>query len=338
MNEKTKFRLLSRDEFRTKVFARDKNLCVHCGLPAVDAHHILERKLFHDGGYYLENGASLCADCHLLAESTDLSCQEIRAKIGIKSFPLPVHFTEGLDYDKWGNQILPSGDRIKGELFFDVNVQRVLSKNVSFSKYMKYPRTPHLPWSPGMTEDDRVAKFEFVNGSNVVVTEKMDGQNFTMYSDFCHARSVQGSSHPSQSVIRALHASIQNEIPDGWRICGESLYAKHSIGYENLKSFFLVFSIWDDSGFCLSWDQTLEWCELLGLSTVPVLYCGPWDESKIRSIRIDTNQQEGYVVRYASGFRYTEFSQNVAKWVRPNHVQTDKHWSKSQVIPNKLLR
>ena len=27
---------------------------------------------------------------------------------------------------------------------------------------------------------------------------------------------------------------------------------------------------------------------------------------------------------------------NVAKWVRPNHVQTDEHWMWKDVVPNKL--
>ena len=43
--------LLTRDEFREGVFARDHNNCVICGEPAADAHHIVERRLFSDGGY-----------------------------------------------------------------------------------------------------------------------------------------------------------------------------------------------------------------------------------------------------------------------------------------------
>jgi len=59
--------LLSRTEFREGVFERDKLKCVICGAPAVDAHHIIERRLFPDGGYYLDNGSSLCGDCHMKA-------------------------------------------------------------------------------------------------------------------------------------------------------------------------------------------------------------------------------------------------------------------------------
>ena len=52
--------LLSRDDFRELTFQRDGHRCVLCGAPAQDAHHIIERRLFPDGGYYLGNGASVC--------------------------------------------------------------------------------------------------------------------------------------------------------------------------------------------------------------------------------------------------------------------------------------
>lgn len=52
-------KLLSRDEFRESVFARDRYKCIFCGKQAeetpegkLDAHHIIERRLWSDGGYY----------------------------------------------------------------------------------------------------------------------------------------------------------------------------------------------------------------------------------------------------------------------------------------------
>jgi 5-methylcytosine-specific restriction endonuclease McrA len=38
--------LMTRNEFRQAVFERDNYRCVICGDPAVDAHHIIERRLF----------------------------------------------------------------------------------------------------------------------------------------------------------------------------------------------------------------------------------------------------------------------------------------------------
>jgi 5-methylcytosine-specific restriction endonuclease McrA len=79
-----------RADFRTAVFARDHHRCVMCGAPAVDAHHITDRTEMPGGGYVKENGISLCADCHLLAEphhSTGTSAagyspEELYRKIG----------------------------------------------------------------------------------------------------------------------------------------------------------------------------------------------------------------------------------------------------------------
>ena len=41
--------LLSRGDFRRHVFDRDNGKCVICRRPAVDAHHIMDRKLWFDG-------------------------------------------------------------------------------------------------------------------------------------------------------------------------------------------------------------------------------------------------------------------------------------------------
>ena len=50
--------------------------------------------------------------------------------------------------------------------------------------WTKYPRTPHLPWSPGASDDDvRVADTAMSEGREVVVTEKLDGENTTLYAD-----------------------------------------------------------------------------------------------------------------------------------------------------------
>ena len=203
--------------------------------------------------------------------------------------------------------------------------------------YYKYPRTPHLPWSPGATSDDvwSVAEFE---GQSIVVTEKMDGENTTMYRDHIHARSIDSRHHESRSWVKAMHQRIAHMIPEGWRICGENCFAKHSIGYNDLPSYFMVFSIWDEHNTCLSWDDMLEWSQLLELDVVSTLYEGPWDEAGIRNLSsaLDLEKQEGYVVRTRGGFAYEAFSLHLAKWVRANHVTSDKHWMHQQVVPNGL--
>lgn len=201
----------------------------------------------------------------------------------------------------------------------------------------KYPRTRHLPWSPGASGDDLIADDlgAFV-GQRVIVSEKMDGENTTLYRDHSHARSLDGRHHPSRDWLKALHGRIAHEIPEGWRVCGENLYARHSIVYQALPSYFMMFSVWDADNRCLDWDSTVEWADLLGLETVPVLHDGEFDPDWLRALDLDLERCEGYVVRLASSFAYAEFGTSVAKWVRANHVQTDQHWMHAEVVPNGL--
>ncbi|RKZ10845.1 hypothetical protein DRQ25_01685 [Candidatus Fermentibacteria bacterium] len=120
--------LLTRTQFRESVFERDHNTCVGCEDIAADAHHIIERRLFHNGGYYLNNGAALCHNCHLEAEMTMLSCDVLRARARIEHVILPEGFDRNTNYDKWGNIILLTGRRVKGPLFDDRSVQKILQR------------------------------------------------------------------------------------------------------------------------------------------------------------------------------------------------------------------
>jgi hypothetical protein len=336
--------LLGRDEFRAACLRRDKYQCVVCHeKDNLAVHHVLERRLFSDGSYYIDNGVSLCEQHHLEAEMTTLSCEELRKLVGIKEAVLPEHFTSDSEYDKWGNPVLNNGMRLRGELFFEEPVQKMLTQgNVLslFTQYVKYPRTYHLPWSPGLINDDRMlqscAAFE---GQEVVITVKMDGENTTMYPDYLHARSLEYHAHPSRNKIKQLHATIARDIPDNYRLCGENVFAKHSIQYANLDSHFYLFSVWNEKNYCLSWDETKEWAQLLELSTVPELYRGKWDEELIKKLYTPTfqdNECEGYVVRLVESFYYADFNKKAAKYVRARHVSTDRHWMQNEVVANTL--
>lgn len=337
---KKPFNLLSRDQFRDTVFQRDKHQCIVCKNPAQDAHHIIERKLWNNGGYYLENGASLCELCHLQAEDTTISCNQLREAAGIIKFPVPHHLYPDQEIDKWGNFILNNGMRLPGEMFHEPQVQKVLAPMMHlFTSRIKYPRTPHLPWSPGLNDQEcELTSFdEFEKADQVIVSIKMDGENTTMYSDYIHARSTECNPHLSRNWVKALHGSIAHNIPAGWRLCGENLYAKHSIKYNNLESYFQVFSVWNDKNQSLSWEETKEWCALLDLKTVPIIYQGKWDRKLIENLDLTPYQPiEGYVVRVAREFHYKEFRNCMAKWVRKNHIQTDEHWKNQEIEPNGL--
>lgn len=339
---------LSRDQFRAAVKLRDNYCCVICGKKEsnecnIDAHHILERRLWANGGYIINNGVSLCHDHHILAEQTILSCNELREAAGITTIVLPEHLYNDADftYDKWGNIIISNGVRLKGELFFDQSVQKILTEGGvmdMFLEHIKYPRTMHCPWSNPSKDDRVIHDISRFDGTEVLVTEKMDGENTTVYSDYIHARSLSGINGEDHSYVKTLQARIGHDIPKGWRICGENMAAQHSIKYDNLETYFYVFSIWNERNNCLSWDETLEWVELLNLRTVPILYRGIYDEKIIQSLWNESmrDYREGYVVRITDSFSYADFRKVLMKFVRPSHVNTDTHWRHRQFCPNKL--
>ena len=215
----------------------------------------------------------------------------------------------------------------------------------------KYPRTMNFPWSGSNSSDDvwwdDCSLFE---GKEVVVTEKMDGECTTIYPDgHVHARSVDSKHHPSRSHVKALAAQIAYKMGENIRLCGENVYAFHSIFYTELPSYFLAYGAYQGNT-CLSWRETELLCLAFEVPTVPIIYKGIWDEDKIRNLWEGKGayptfsspsgppcEAEGYVVRVTEEFPYDEFRSHCAKYVRPNHVTTSSHWLEGPVVPNLLV-
>lgn len=197
----------------------------------------------------------------------------------------------------------------------------------------------HVPWSPGATDDDKIAQdLSAWEGRDIVITEKMDGENTTMYVDHIHARSLDSKNHESRNFVKGIWGEIRHSIPEGWRVCGENLYARHSIAYNGLESYFMVFSIWNEKNVCLTWDETLEYAILLGITPVRELFRGKFNLKFVKEFhtKLNLERQEGFVIRSAGSFPYEEFTENVVKWVRKGHVQTEQHWMFEKIIPNTL--
>ena len=185
-----------------------------------------------------------------------------------------------------------------------------------------------------MASNDKVIEsLEGFLGKQVIVTEKMDGESTSIYHDGLHARSLDSGFHPSRTRVKALQAEFAGVIPVGWRIVGENLQGEHSITYDALPTYFLVFAIFNDTNTALSWNSTVSFCKKNGLELVPVLYEGIWDEKAIKECWSGVSrfgkEQEGYVVRVADKIAFDDWGALVAKYVRENHVQPDAtHWSK----------
>lgn len=212
----------------------------------------------------------------------------------------------------------------------------------------KYNRTYHLPWSPGATNDDKIAtSVSSILNTPIVITEKMDGSNTSLESDGCFARTHAGPpTHASFDLLKALHASIKYQISNSTQLFGEWCYAKHSIEYSELPGYFLLFNVRDTQyGVWDSWEYVEHWANEIDVPTVPVLYEGIINsESQLKnlvdSLMIQPSAcggiREGIVVRVARSFSDDDFSNCVMKCVRANHVQTSDHWKDQEIIKNKL--
>lgn len=214
----------------------------------------------------------------------------------------------------------------------------------------KYPRTPHLPWSPGGTSDDkRMTDVSTLVNVPLVITEKCDGSNLTYTRQHVFSRSHSGPpAHPSFNMAKATHARIAHLIAPGLSVFCEYCFAVHSIEYTGLPDYSLVFGVRDDGADTWwEWDMVVAQGAELGLPTVPVLWRGVVQTE--RDLRELTEQlsarpsslggaREGVVVRHAGHFQNDAFATCVAKWVRSGHVQTDEHWMHQAIRPQRLLR
>jgi len=82
--------LLSREDFKKYGFKLTGGKCCvpGCEEDAVDAHHIMDRKLFSNGGYYLSNCAPLCAKHHIDAENGTITPSDLCEYLMISSAEL----------------------------------------------------------------------------------------------------------------------------------------------------------------------------------------------------------------------------------------------------------
>lgn len=204
---------------------------------------------------------------------------------------------------------------------------------------MKYNRTYHLPFSPGATNDDKIANnSDLLIGKEIIITEKLDGENSCLTHNGVYARShATFTTSPWSLKVRQLHDIIKKDIYDDIYLFGENMQAIHSIEYTELTSPFYLFGI-RQNDIWFSWDKVEEFSYLLDIPTVPVLFKGKVDT--IKQLETLTKEFvsgksklggdiEGIVVRSSNMFFDYEFKDNVQKWVRKNHVQTDQHWTKN---------
>ena len=224
---------------------------------------------------------------------------------------------------------------------------------------LKYPKTPHWPYSESVHRSDTYhTNSEFFVGKEVIVTEKLDGGNTMLYGGEVFARSTsQPATQGWFSMVKKHHAykSMQWGIVGNSPLAlyGEDIYGIHSIEYNPVKeneTFYLFALRFAGSKFgpsvkpefngdiFLDWKTTEEFANNHDMKTVPVIFKGVFNsvsditeffKFELRKDSMLGGNREGFVMRVASEFETIDFSTNVCKYVRANHVQTNEHWTKN---------
>jgi hypothetical protein len=213
----------------------------------------------------------------------------------------------------------------------------------------KYGRTFHYPFSPGTTNDDRI-NFdwweEISKIKTVIHTEKLDGENTCLNQHGVFSRSHAAPTlHPWANYLKERWSWMKNDLGN-LEIFGENLYAIHSIEYTDLNEHFFTFGI-RHLDMWLSWEEVEFYAAFFGLPTVPLLLEEePVDkvsfEASVLDIIKDVStfesvdnftkevcSMEGIVSKNKEEYPVDDFKENVFKYVRKDHVKTDKHWTRN---------
>jgi hypothetical protein len=190
---------------------------------------------------------------------------------------------------------------------------------------------------------------DFFVGKDVVITEKLDGAITQFAAGKVYARSsIAPTSQPWFSYVKSVTLPKLYHIKHNLQIIGEDLYGVHSIEYDALPDSFFMFHVLEraeenigtentDGDVFVPWGVVELFAREWDLQTVPVLFQGQfnsvdeitkWFFDHIGEPSEYGPTREGFVMRIANAFPFSEFGRNTCKFVRANHVQTDEHWTK----------
>lgn len=339
-----------------------------------EVHHIIERELWPDGGYIPENGASVCNVHHQLAERDIIPPQAFWRWAGIEEIIVPEIAYGQDSTGHWVGSVETANEKMainKWGESFEVPPHADLRQ---YPKYPSTRHLLPAYWhSPHGSADDRTGRDDTgyhtlsqMLDIPLVITHKLDGSNAMLVADTdapVRARNGRDADHVSFDHLKSEYwernvYETLCELGDGLQVFGENVYAKHSIHYgcptdccggcdernrgPALEDVFYVFGVYDTHyQVWLSWRETQAVAEEIGFPAVPAVGTITHDrghglERELSRLGDNTIEDghEGIIVRSQYPFHWGQFETFVGKYVRPNHVQTDEHWSHQQVVRN----
>lgn len=221
--------------------------------------------------------------------------------------------------------------------------------------FFRFPHTPHLVWlGAEAPRDDKVltpAEARSLLADEVVVEEKLDGANlgFSLAPDGCLRAQNRGQYliEPLSGQFSRLPAwmaqhgeALLDALTPDLILFGEWCAARHSLDYDALPDWFLLFDVYDRQRAAFwSTDRRNALTRSVGLHTVPQIQRGtttlPALEHLVASTpsRFRTGPLEGIVIRQASG----DWCHARAKLVRPDFTQAiEQHWRKRAIEWNRV--
>ncbi len=218
------------------------------------------------------------------------------------------------------------------------------------SEFFRFPRTPHLVWlSKGQPRDDKVLtpfEMQALLANEVAVEEKVDGANlgFSLAPNgrmrvqnrgqyLCQPFTGQFSRLTPWLATRvdALTALLSQNL----MLFGEWCAAKHSLNYDRLPDWFVLFDVYDRRMHRFwSTPRRDALAVPTGLSCVPQLAHGRVSLSQLKELLVATHSRyrqgllEGLVIRCES----TGWCESRAKLVQADFTQAiDIHWRKRAI-------
>jgi len=211
--------------------------------------------------------------------------------------------------------------------------------------FFTFPHTPHIAWlASGSPRDDKVlsvAEATELLSVPVVLEEKLDGANlgFSVSKDGLVRAQNRGQYleppfHGQFSRLGQWLSAHEDLLFDalGTHLIafGEWCAARHSLNYETLPDWWMLFDIYDRvQGQFWSTERRNELATTLGIAVVPRLYYGQASMVKLNDwvstspSHFRSGHLEGVVIRREDA----DWLQARAKLVRPDFTQAiDSHW------------
>ncbi len=211
--------------------------------------------------------------------------------------------------------------------------------------FFRFPHMPHIAWlGTGTPRDDKVLSPGEANAlltGTVVVEEKLDGANLGLSLGPDGRLRAQNRGQylvePYTGQFSRLSAwlaqhrySLTDNLDDTLILFGEWCAARHSLDYEALPDWWVLFDVYDRTRQRF-WSSTRRnaLADTLGLAVVPKMLRGPATLPELKSL-LDTcishyraGPPEGLVIRNES----IDWCEARAKLVRAEFTQTlREHW------------